>query len=152
MRPLDAAAAAESDIILRELQAVMFAYDVGILKRADRLEEARRSVEALDQRFAALAAPHTHELVRLKETEAMLLAARLILGASLERTESRLSHFREDYPERDDANWLVWIDVSPEGSGVRDSARRRSRRRFARCCRAPAARRGSTSKLAVAGS
>ncbi len=28
-------------------------------------------------------APHTHELVRLKETEAMLLAARFILGASL---------------------------------------------------------------------
>ena len=31
--------------------------------------------------------PHTHELVRLKETEAMLLAARFILGASLYRTE-----------------------------------------------------------------
>ena len=26
---------------LRELQAVMFAYNIGILKRADRLEQAR---------------------------------------------------------------------------------------------------------------
>jgi succinate dehydrogenase/fumarate reductase flavoprotein subunit len=112
MRPLDAAVTAESDLILRELQAIMFAYDVGILKRADRLEQAQRRVEALDQKFAGLAAPHTHELVRLKETEAMLLAARLILGASLVRTESRLSHFREDCPERDDSNWLVWIDVA----------------------------------------
>ena len=42
----------------------------------------------------------------------MLLAARLILGASLERTELRLSHFREDYAERDDANWLCWVDVT----------------------------------------
>ncbi|MEJ2433984.1 MAG: hypothetical protein P8Y53_12785, partial [Pseudolabrys sp.] len=58
------------------------------------------------------AAPHVHELVRLKETEAMLLAAQLILGASLYRTESRLSHFREDYEQRDDANWLCWVDVS----------------------------------------
>ena len=49
------------------------------------------------EQFKELAAPHTHELVRLKETEAMLLAARFILGASLFRTESRLSHFREDY-------------------------------------------------------
>src|SRR5262245_63664988 len=114
MRPLDAAATAESDLILRELQAIMFAYDVGILKRADRLEQAQQRVAALDQKFASLAAPHTHELVRLKETEAMLLAARLILGASLVRTESRLSHFREDCPERDDANWLVWIDVSAQ--------------------------------------
>ena len=83
MRPLQAAPAAESDRILRDLQAVMFAYDVGILKSAERLQRALREVEALDQQFQDLAAPHTHELVRLKETEAMLLAARFILGASL---------------------------------------------------------------------
>jgi succinate dehydrogenase/fumarate reductase flavoprotein subunit len=116
MRPLQAAAAAESDRILRDLQAVMFAYDVGILKSAERLQRALREVEALDHQFQELAAPHTHELVRLKETEAMLLAARFILGASLLRTESRLSHFREDHPQRDDANWLVWIDVLPGGN------------------------------------
>ena len=29
------------------------------------------------------------------------------------RTESRLSHFREDHPQRDDDAWLVWIDVAP---------------------------------------
>ena len=113
MRPLKAAATAESDRILRDLQAVMFAYDVGILKSADRLQHALQSVDALDQQFQELAAPHTHELVRLKETEAMLLAARFILGASLARTESRLSHFREDYPQRDDESWLVWIDILP---------------------------------------
>jgi succinate dehydrogenase/fumarate reductase flavoprotein subunit len=113
MRPLRPPAAAESDRILRDLQAVMFAYDVGILKSAARLEQALRTIAALDQQCQELAAPHTHELVRLKETEAMLLAARFILGASLLRTESRLSHFREDHPQRDDANWLVWIDVVP---------------------------------------
>ncbi len=113
MQPLKAAAAAESDRILRDLQAVMFSYDVGILKSADRLRHALQNVEALEQQFRELAAPHTHELVRLKETEAMLLAARFILEASLFRTESRLSHFREDHPHRDDESWLVWIDVSP---------------------------------------
>jgi succinate dehydrogenase/fumarate reductase flavoprotein subunit len=113
MRPLNAAGAAESDRILRDLQAVMFAYDVGILKSADRIEQALQSVDALAQQIREIAAPHAHELVRLKETEAMLLAAQFMLGASLFRTESRLSHFREDYPERDDANWLVWIDISP---------------------------------------
>jgi len=115
LRPLNAAAAAESDAILRDLQATMFAYDVGILKHADRLREALRDVDALAERFRALAAPHTHELVRLKETDAMLLAARIILNASLYRTESRLSHFRDDCPQRDDANWLVWVDVSDDG-------------------------------------
>jgi nicotinate-nucleotide pyrophosphorylase (carboxylating) len=55
--------------------------------------------------------------VRLKETEAMLLAAEIILKASLVRAESRLSHFREDHDYRDDNNWLCWIDVQPRPSG-----------------------------------
>lgn len=114
---LNETAAPESDRILRELQSVMFAYDVGILKRADRLQQAYDRVAALADEFRGIAAPHTHELVRLKETEAMLLAARFILGASLFRTESRLSHFREDYQVRDDKNWLVWVDIEHSESG-----------------------------------
>ena len=102
----------ESDRILRDLQQVMFAYDVGILKSAERLEAARARIDALSDELAGIAAPHVHELVRLKETEAMLLAAKFILGASLYRTESRLSHFREDFDARDDKNWLVWVDIA----------------------------------------
>jgi succinate dehydrogenase/fumarate reductase flavoprotein subunit len=112
LQPLNSAAQAESDRILRDLQHIMFAYDVGILKRANRLEQALKKVSALSERAQEIAAPHVHELVRIKETEAMLLAAKLILGASLYRTESRLSHFREDYERRDDANWLCWVDVT----------------------------------------
>lgn len=115
LRPLDSTAAAESDAILRDLQAVMFSYDVGILKHGERLQQARQRVGVLAERMRALAAPHVHELVRLKETEAMLLAACFILGASLFRTESRLSHFRDDFPERDEDNWLVWVDVVRDG-------------------------------------
>jgi succinate dehydrogenase/fumarate reductase flavoprotein subunit len=117
LHPIEPAAKAESDLILRDLQAIMFAYDIGILKHADRLQEACSKVERLTEQFAELAAPHVHELVRLKETEAMLLAARFILSASLYRTESRVSHFREDFKDRDDAHWLVWVDIEP-GSGT----------------------------------
>ena len=115
--PLKPSAEAESDRILRDLQGVMFAYDTGILKREDRLKQAFERVVELDLAFKELSAPHTHELVRLKETEAMLLAARFILGASLFRTESRLSHFREDHETRDDKDWLVWVDFSETGNG-----------------------------------
>lgn len=114
-RRLDPAAAAESDRVLRELQQVMFAYDIGILKHADRLEAARDKVVALAGRARELQAPHVHELVRLCETEAMLLAAQFILGAQLFRTESRLSHFREDHEQRDDENWLCWVDITDGG-------------------------------------
>jgi succinate dehydrogenase/fumarate reductase flavoprotein subunit len=116
-KPLKPTAEAQSDRILRDLQQIMFAYDVGILKSAERLERARSQIEVLSREFADIAAPHVHELVRLKETEAMLLAARMILGASLVRTESRLSHFREDYDTRDDQNWLAWVDIGARNGG-----------------------------------
>jgi succinate dehydrogenase/fumarate reductase flavoprotein subunit len=122
MKPLDPASEAQSDRILRDLQQIMFSYEVGILKRADRLQRATEQVDALAHEFEEISAPHVHELVRLKETEAMLLAARMILGASLMRTESRLSHFREDYEQRDDRNWLVWVDVG-ESNGEFSFAR-----------------------------
>ena len=112
MRPLNAGAQAESDTILRDLQEIMFAYDIGILKQADRIEHALIQVNALTKRMESLAAPHVHELVRVKETESMLNAAYLILGGSLFRTESRLSHFREDFPVRDDGQWAVWVDAT----------------------------------------
>ena len=116
-RPMEARAVADSDRLLRDLQAVMFRYDVMLWKRADRLEQALAQVAALRAEIASLQAPHTHELVRLKETEAMVLAAEIMLQASIFRTESRLSHFREDCDSRDDLNWLAWVDVR-ERDGV----------------------------------
>ena len=38
-----------------------------------------------------------------------------MVGAALLRRESRGSHFREDYPERDDGRWLVNILWTLEG-------------------------------------
>ncbi len=110
-RTLDAAAEAKSDAFLRKFQTLMFAYDVSVWKHADRLKRALDELARLREEFAELAAPHTHELVRLTETEAMVMAAEIILGASLFREESRVNHLREDFDYRDDANWFCWVDV-----------------------------------------
>ena len=48
------------------------------------------------------------------ETKNMTLIAEMILRASLFRTESRGSHYREDYPRRDDPTWLAWTKVKNE--------------------------------------
>ncbi|MDP9146695.1 MAG: succinate dehydrogenase flavoprotein subunit [Acidobacteriota bacterium] len=41
-----------------------------------------------------------------RELENMLLLARVITLGALQRNESRGAHYKPDYPERDDANWL----------------------------------------------
>ena len=51
------------------------------------------------------------------ETANMLLNAEMKLRASLFRTESRGTHYREDYPARDDENWLAWVLLQKDENG-----------------------------------
>jgi len=47
----------------------------------------------------------------------MLDCAEAIVVAAIERKESRGAQFRTDFPERNDAEWLKHIDISPNGDG-----------------------------------
>jgi succinate dehydrogenase/fumarate reductase flavoprotein subunit len=54
---------------------------------------------------------HIHDLFKVLEVENIILCAKLSATASLERKESRWGfwHYRADYPEKDDAQWLKHI-------------------------------------------
>lgn len=68
----------------------------------ERLQQVRADI-------AALCADDPHEALRAAETQHILDCAEMAARASLFRKESRwgLYHSRVDFPERDDANWLV---------------------------------------------
>lgn len=47
----------------------------------------------------------------------MILNAEMKLKASLFRTESRGNHYREDYPETNDKDWLAWVVIEKDKGG-----------------------------------
>lgn len=59
-------------------------------------------------------AKDAHDLRLAHEVRNMALHAEIVLRASLFRTESRGTHYREDYPRRDDPNWLAWTILKEE--------------------------------------
>ena len=57
------------------------------------------------------------ELVEALEVRNLLTVGEIIARAALLRTESRGNHFREDFPQRDDQNWLGVITIQKEEQG-----------------------------------
>ena len=70
------------------------------------MEEASTRLKGLKKNSPDLWAKDLHYLSKCHEVKSMALCAELTFRAALMRTESRGFHFREDFPERDDKNWL----------------------------------------------
>ncbi len=86
--------------------------NAGVLRSATSLERAAKVLEA--QRDADGARPCTEDW---ETTNIHSLASLLVHHATL-REETRGSHWREDFPERDDARWRVRLvsSVDPDGA------------------------------------
>ncbi|MFC1988224.1 FAD-binding protein [Chloroflexota bacterium] len=65
----------------------------------------------------------TAELVEVLELENLLKVGEIMANVALMRTESRGSHHRDDFPDRDDANWLQSIVVKKEAGEMQLSTR-----------------------------
>jgi succinate dehydrogenase/fumarate reductase flavoprotein subunit len=62
-------------------------------------------LEGLRGRMAEINVDGPAQLLGLLEVDSLLTVAEIMAKAARMRTESRGSHYREDYPQRDDARW-----------------------------------------------
>jgi len=84
---------------------------VGIFRKGDDLEEAVKVLKDLytrshNLRLRSNGLGPNPEVAAALRLPGMLRLSLCIAYGALTRTESRGSHYREDYPARDDANWL----------------------------------------------
>ena len=96
--------------IMREMQMLM-TEKVGIFRSYEQLTEAVEQLQILYARSSNIglsyrSAAVNPELVTAYRVRRMLKLALCIAYGALQRTESRGAHYREDFPERNDRDWL----------------------------------------------
>lgn len=97
--------------IREEMQKAMEA-GAGIYRTHESVAEAAVTISRLKERFADIAiTDHSHtfntELTAALELSYLLDVAEAIIQCALNRKESRGSHQRSDFPQRDDQNYLA---------------------------------------------
>jgi succinate dehydrogenase / fumarate reductase flavoprotein subunit len=96
--------------IWRELGDVMTEH-VTVTRINKNLEKADAQIRALQERYKKINLSDqtrwsNQTLNFARELENMLVLARVVTLGALARNESRGAHYKPDFPERDDANWL----------------------------------------------
>ena len=97
------------------LQDAVAPLKYNLRRSKERLEEALIKIQNVKDNLPQLQAKDLHYLSKCHEVKSMAACAELTFRAALLRTESRGFHYREDYPQRDDAKWLKWINVKQDG-------------------------------------
>jgi succinate dehydrogenase / fumarate reductase flavoprotein subunit len=97
---------------IRQALGKIMSEKVGVYRNAKELQEAVDGLAELKETFSTIRISDQNkafntELVAALELKNMLDLAEVVAVGALERKESRGAHTREDFPERDDKNWLA---------------------------------------------
>lgn len=98
--------------------------NVGVFRTEALLTEALEKVRELKELYASVYVADKGErfntdLLEAWELGCMLDLAEVTTLSALNRTESRGGHARDDYPKRDDVNWLKHTLIFKEGDNYR---------------------------------
>jgi len=107
---LKSSGAERAGAIRDELQTVMMD-EVGVFRIESQIRAALEKIGELQERYRQLGIDDkgkqfNTDLLEVIELGGLLDLAEVTAAGALARTESRGAHSREDYPQRDDTNWL----------------------------------------------
>lgn len=96
--------------LLNKLKLIM-SDKVGIFRNKKDLTEALEEIKQLREEYRRVyisgrCLRYSQELINMFEFESMLDLAEVITLGALNREETRGSHYRSEFPKRDDKNWL----------------------------------------------
>jgi succinate dehydrogenase/fumarate reductase flavoprotein subunit len=96
------------------LKNSLMPYFILYIKHEDRLKGALAYIEFMQSHMVPMLKAHDpHELRLAHETRNMILNAEMKLRSSMARKESRGSHYRDDYPQRND-DFLAWVKLKDD--------------------------------------
>ena len=85
--------------------------NAGIVRNNANLKRALLKIQELHERWYNISSPDmgtwaNPSLIALRKLRPCIVLAESIVTAALARDESRGSHYKQDFPNRDDSNWL----------------------------------------------
>ena len=117
--------------IRKDLQDTMDA-NMQVFRTAETIQTALDDIAALEERYSRISIQDQGKRFNLDLLEAvelgfLLQLAKVMSVAALHREESRGGHFREDFPDRDDENFMVhsmvYEDPSSPTAGIRQETK-----------------------------
>lgn len=117
--------------IRKDLQDTMD-LNMQVFRTAETIQKALDDIAALEERYANISIQDQGKRFNLDLLEAVELGfllelAKVMSVAALHREESRGGHFREDFPNRDDENFMVhsmvYEDPSSPTAGIRQETK-----------------------------
>ncbi len=95
-------------------------------KSAQRMRAGLEHFLRASAELAEVGANGPHEVMRVMEAHFIRDCAEMAARASLFRTESRwgLYHYRQDFPDMDDDNWFVHVNLKKGASGEMEAFKR----------------------------
>jgi len=114
--------------VLRENLQCLMTQQCSVFRNGKNLQQTLEQIQELKHKVQNICLTNKSKIFNMELQEAfelhnMIKVAEVIVFSAIKRRESRGAHFRSDYPDRDDEQWLKHTFVHQTPNGLKESYR-----------------------------